>query len=386
MTASTSLLSLLIVGAGPFGLSMAAFAKHFGLDHVVTGRSLEFWRSNMPKGMLLRSGVDWHLDPFDRDTIVAYLSQRGLTTEEVQPLTLDLYLQYTEWFREQQKIEPTGSMVSHLDVADDGKLFAELSDGTTLRADNVLLATGFRHFAHTPPELASLFPTDSASHTCECTDLAAFAGKRCLIVGGRQSAFEWAALLRDNEASAVYVCYRHDTPMFVASDWSWVNATLARIAEEPTWYRSLPAHERKELDHRFWHEGRAKLEPWLRARIEQPNVHLLPGTNVTSSRQNPDGELEVSIDSGRTIVVDHVIFATGYKVDMSRLPYLSDRILGKMKTADGFPVLDADMQTSVPGLYVTSLPAARDFGLFFGFTSAVRASATIVGNALRRKG
>jgi hypothetical protein len=44
------------------------------------------------------------------------------------------------------------------------------------------------------------------------------------------------------------------------------------------------------------------------------------------------------------------------------------------------------MQTTVPGLFVTSLPAARDFGLFFAFTAAVRASAHIVGRALRPGG
>jgi hypothetical protein len=108
--------------------------------------------------------------------------------------------------------------------------------------------------------------------------------------------------------------------------------------------------------------------------------------NVSSCRESSGGALQVDLDNGQMRAVDHVIFATGYKVDMARVPFLSQRLRDGMKTEDGFPVLDAAMQTTLPGLYVTSLPATRAFGLFFGFTSAVRASAIIVGSALRHAG
>jgi hypothetical protein len=92
----------------------------------------------------------------------------------------------------------------------------------------------------------------------------------------------------------------------------------------------------------------------------------------------------VQLDAGDALEVDYVVFATGYKVDMRRVGLLQagnlrDRIVGR----DGFPVLDDSLQTTVPGLFITSLPATRDFGLFFAFTAAVRASARIVGRALR---
>jgi hypothetical protein len=56
------------------------------------------------------------------------------------------------------------------------------------------------------------------SHTCDLVDFAGLRGKRCLIVGGRQSAFEWAALIHEAGAAAVHVCYRHDTPAFKTAD------------------------------------------------------------------------------------------------------------------------------------------------------------------------
>jgi cation diffusion facilitator CzcD-associated flavoprotein CzcO len=231
-----------------------------------------------------------------------------------------------------------------------------------------------------------MIPAGRYSHTCDCVDLADLAGRRCLIVGGRQSAFEWAALLRERGAAAVYVCHRHDTPAFVESDWSWVNPMLAKFAREPAWYRDLADSDREKLNQRFWREGRMKLEPWLAPRLDHPSVELMPNTNVSSCRESSGGALQVDLDNGQMRAVDHVIFATGYKVDMARVPFLSQRLRDGMKTEDGFPVLDAAMQTTLPGLYVTSLPATRAFGLFFGFTSAVRASAIIVGSALRHAG
>ena len=48
---------LLIIGAGPFGLAMSAYARHLGIDHVIVGKPMDFWKANMPEGMYLRSGM-----------------------------------------------------------------------------------------------------------------------------------------------------------------------------------------------------------------------------------------------------------------------------------------------------------------------------------------
>ena len=94
--------------------------------------------------------------------------------------------------------------------------------------------------------------------------------------------------------------------------------------------------------------------------------------------------MRVHLDDGGQVDVDHVLYATGYKVDFPSVPLLAaGNLLDRVQCRDGFPVLDNFLQTTVPGLFVTSLPAARDFGLFFAFTAAVRASASIVGGALR---
>lgn len=370
---------LLIIGAGPFGLSLAAHARALGLETVVVGKPMGFWKDHMPRGMVLRSACDWHLDADGRHTIEAFLAMRGQSPGDVEPLSRDFYLDYADWFRRQAGIDPLPVKVRSLDRHANG-FVAALDDGTGLAARNVAVAVGFSNFPQAPQELVAMLPAGRWSHTCDMVDFAALRGERVLIVGGRQSAFEWAALLADEGAAEVHVSHRHDSPAFSASDWSWVNPLVDAMVDRPGWFRGLPKAEQDALAKRLWIEGRSKVEPWLEPRVMRPGVTLWPRTALASCRETGDG-LAVTLDNGDTLHVDHVILATGYKVRIEKVPFLAG-LLGQLAVRDGFPVLDEHFQTSIPGLFITSMPATRDFGPFFAFTISVRTSARLIGQAL----
>ena len=372
---------LLIIGAGPFGLAVAAHASHLGIEHVVVGKPMEFWRKNMPAGMYLRSACDWHLDPAGVHTIDCFLAERGLTAKDVEPLSLEFYLSYVEWFQKQKQIASLPLHVERLDVSDSG-FIATTIDGDTINARNVVIAPGFTHFKNIPPELRLRLPPGRFVHTCDFADFSTARNKRFLIIGGRQSAFEWAALLIEAGASAVYISHRHDSPAFAVADWSWVNPLVENIGHNPTWFRRLSQAEKDDVNHRLWAEGRLKVEPWLEARLNNDRVHVRPRTEVVECIENK-GEVTVTLSSGETITCDQIVLATGYKVDISRLPILSaGNILDQLETRNGFPVLDDHFQTSIKGLFITSMPATQDFGPFFAFTISVRVSAKLICEAL----
>jgi len=375
---------VLIIGAGPFGLSIAARASQLGLDYLIVGRPMEFWHKNMPKGMFLRSACDWHLDATNEHTIENYVASFGKKPGDVEPLSLDFYHSYVEWFQKEKGIEPVAQYVKRLDYDPQTQSFdAYFELQSQITAKRVVIAPGFKYFPNIPDELLSKLPKGRYSHTCDYVDFSDARGKRFLLVGGRQSAFEWAALLSEAGASEVHLSHRHESPSFEISDWLWVTPIVESIAKNPGWFRNLSQSEKEEMNRRLWAEGRLKIEPWLKPRLSTPRVKLWPKTQLKNCTERENGELSVELSDRTTLDVDKIILATGYKVNISNVPYLSaGNIIGRLETRNGFPVLKENFESSIPGLFVTSMAATQDFGPFFGFTIAARVSAQLICNAL----
>jgi thioredoxin reductase len=246
-----------------------------------------------------------------------------------------------------------------------------------------VIAVGFKYFKNLPQELTGRLPAGRWAHTCDLVDFTGIKGKRVLILGGRQSAFEWAALMSEAGAAEVHVSHRHDSPEFTAADWAWANPLVEAMAENPGWFRSLPQEQKDSISHRMWAEGRLKVEPWLESRVLKDTIKLWPRTQVVKCDKLPRGGVAVELDSGQTLMVDHIILATGYKVEIDQVPFLAQgNVLGKLNVQDGFPVLDNHFQTNIPGLFITSMAATQGFGPFFAFTLSVRTSAKLIGQAI----
>ena len=369
---------LLIVGAGPYGLAAAAYANGRGVSSLIVGEPMSFWRDHMPERMLLRSPLDWQIDPFHRRTLLAFLLERQISIAEADPLPVELFRDYAAWFQESYGLEPHPLWVSELRKAD-GVFSAFCDNGDQILAGSVLLVPGFAPFAHIPSELRPLVPEGRYSHTCDTIDLGRYRDRRCLIIGGRQSAYEWAALMAEQGAAEVHISHRHPQPSFEASDWSWVGAMIDATANQRGWWRGLAAEERESIRHHFWQEGRLKLEPWLLPRLSPEVIACHPGTTLGACLEHSSGALEARLDSGENLIVDDVLFATGYSVDISAMPLLSDPSIGAdIQQTDGFPVLDESFQSSVDGLFIAGLPATRDFGPFFGFVSGAPLAARMI--------
>jgi cation diffusion facilitator CzcD-associated flavoprotein CzcO len=375
--------SLLVVGAGPYGVAVAAQAIERGVDTVVAGHPMGFWTDHMPEGMFLRSGTDWHLDASGIDTFEAFIEERGLSAAHIDPVPIAVFLEYAAWFQTQKHVSVRDRLVSRLERNGD-EFVASLDDGTQIAADFVVAAPGAAYFRQFP-EWATLLPEGvRAAHTCDLVRFQELAGARVLVVGGRQSAYEWAALLGEHGVERVDIVHRHDIPRFERVSWKFVDPYMDATISRRGWWRSLSVTKQVEIAQEFWKVGRLTLEWWLAPRLADTRIRSWPGTHVVETAVGNSGTVSVALSSGDRLTFDRLVFATGYKSDLRRVPYLNG-LAGSLEVVDGFPVLDEAFQSSIAGLYITGFASTRDFGPFFGFTKGCPAAAMlIVDDVLRR--
>jgi len=367
---------LLVIGAGPYAIATAALSIERGIDTVILGRPMGFWHEHMPNKMFLRSGPDWHLDASGVDTFERYLDERQIRPDEVDPIPIDVFLSYAEWFSRRKGVEVRRDFVAKLDKPQE-QFEATLESGERIVADAVVAAPGIQHYA-VLPEWATAIPPGRSAHSCDLVSFDQLAGARVLIIGGRQSAYEWAALIGEAGAERIDVVHRHDVPRFERVSWRFVDVHVERTLTVPGYWRNLSTQERDAIDRRFWEVGRLTLEPWLTPRLDSSRITVWPGSHVReadASRHREALHLELS-DSTR-LAVDYVVFACGYRAQLGNVPYLTD-LLDRVELDDGFPVLDEALQTTLDGLYITGFSATKAFGPFFGFVKASPAAATLI--------
>jgi cation diffusion facilitator CzcD-associated flavoprotein CzcO len=266
--------ALLVIGAGPYGVAVAAYAQARGIATVVAGHPMALWRQHMPAGMFLRSSTDWHLDAEDVHTFAAFVEDRGIAAADIDPLPIAVFLDYTDWFIERSGLAIAQDMVTRLVRRGHG-FEATLAKGRRLVADRVVAASGIARFQRLPA-WAGEVPAHLQCHTCDFVDFAAVHDARLLIVGGRQSAYEWAALAADHGAARIDVVHRHAMPRFAPVSWAFVNPYIEQTLQTRGWWQGLPLERQQAISGEFWAAGRLRLDPWLTPRLPKDRVVRRP--------------------------------------------------------------------------------------------------------------
>jgi thioredoxin reductase len=292
------------------------------------------------------------------------------------PVPLDRFLAYGDWVQQQVAPDLDRRVVERVDADGDGFRMA-FTDGESLRARRVVVAAGIAPFAHRPTVAAHL-PAHLASHTADHRDLSVFGGRRILVVGGGQSALESAALLHEAGAQ-VEVAVRQDhltwlhggkyhrmlgrfAPLVYApTDVGPMG--LSRLVAVPDLFRRLPRPVQDPIAHRSIRPAGAA---WLGPRLRDVPIRL--GTQVRELTAHAEHVL-ATLSTDEVLPVDHVLFGTGYRVDVARYPFLAPGLVSRLQRAGGYPVLRHGMESSVPGLHFVGAPAAWSFGPTMRFVS-----------------
>ncbi len=364
---------VLVIGAGPFGLSISAHLSALEIGHRIVGRPMDTWRAHMPVGMWLKS------EPYASEIaapdagfdVSSYCRQHGIAyNNRVKPLSVEGFTDYGDWFTKELVPGVTDITVTGVEAVGGG-FKVSFADADPVTARQVVVASGVLPFATIPRELAGL-PRDLATHTAEHRHLDKFSGRTVAVVGAGQSALETAALLHESGAQVQLVVRRPavqwvDPNPETISGLGYVKRPVVKLCEgwhcafwnTPEAFRMLPRQMRVT-------KARTVLGPagawWLKARVDRV-IDTLTSHKVVGAEPQ-DGGVRLTLDGPRqqTLDADHVIAGTGFKIDLTKLGFLGDALLGRIETLAGYPVLSRAGESTVPGLYFVGAPSAVSIG------------------------
>lgn len=368
---------VIIIGAGPYGLSAAAHLRNIpGLQTRIFGQPMSFWEQNMPAGMLLRSpwSASHIADPKNNLTLDAYVAANGNHLPE--PIPLARFVNYGRWFQSQVAPDLDRRKIRRVESAADGfQVTAE--DGETFRTKRVVVATGIEPFANWPTEFAGL-PKNLVSHAVAHGNLKPFKGKRVMVVGGGQSALESTALLNEAGADVTLVMRRPELRWLkwraallkikvigrvLYSPRDVGPAGISQLVARPDLFRIFPRGMQDKM-------GKRSIKPagavWLQSRLKDARIRT---NSFVQSAQPSAGKLTVKLNDGTEQDCDHLLLATGYRIDISKYEFLERNLVNRIERFEGYPRLRTGLESSVPGLFFLGAPAAWSFGPVARFVS-----------------
>jgi hypothetical protein len=378
-----------VIGAGPYGLSATVKLRRAGVDTRIFGQPMSFWRS-MPIGMKLRSNLSATniVETGGPLSLRTFGEQTGQAI--VAPVPLAQFIQYGLWVQRHGVPDLDQRQVVRLARAHGGFRLT-LDDGEELSARRAVVACGISRFAHRPPAFDHL-PAAAVSHTGEHHDLSKFADQRVAVIGGGQSAFECAALMAERGAEVEVLARSEDVVWLRGMAIKTRLGPLGPIVYAPTdvgplWYsrlisvpdlfRRLPREWQERIAHRAI---RPACSHFVRVRLDGVTISL--GVSVTGADANQDG-IRLECTDGSDRHVDHLMLGTGYRVDVTKYPFLDRGLLDRLRRTDGYPLLARGLESSVPGLHIIGAPAAWSFGPTLRFVSGSWYASRAVADAIK---
>ena len=377
---------IVIIGAGPYGLSVAAHLRARGMGFRIFGKPMSNWREKMPRDMLLKSdGFASNIsDPADVLSLEAFCAEQGLPYgAEGHPIPCQTFIAYGEAFQQRFVPEVEDRRVVALRRSGDG-FTVQLDDGEIVAADKVVIGIGISDFPYVPPALADL-PDEFATHAARHAAFDEFRGRSVAVVGSGSSGIDLAALLHEAGASVQLIARRSalrfhtqpelQRPLFERLRWpntgigpGWPSVLYT---EAPLAFHALPRDTRL----RIVRTSHGPAGGWyMRDRILGQVPHLAGYAPCAGWVSGGQVHLQLSAADGSQteIAADHVIACTGYRIDLRTVDFLDASLVGELNLVSGLPVLSRNFETSVGGLYVIGPAAAFSFGPMFRFVLGAR--------------
>jgi hypothetical protein len=246
-------------------------------------------------------------------------------------------------------------------------------------------------------------PPNRVIHTSDITTFDAFKGRHIAVIGAGQSALEAAALLHEAGAHPELLVREdrilwHHQVQRQRSLWRRLRSPISGLGTGPKGWALT--HFPGAL-HRFPTDFRTRFVKthlpaegawWLRERFENRVPARFKTTVVDAREERGKAVLQVQNCTGgpRPLEVDQVIAGSGYDISVDRLTYLDPDLRAQVRRIERSPRLNANFESSVPGLSFVGSSSAMSFGPLFRFVvgadyTARTVSAHLASRARARK-
>lgn len=396
-------IDIAIIGAGPYGLSLAAHLNKQGANFRIFGHPMGFWRDHVPRMLRLKAeGFALNLfDPDSRSTLERFCRERGYPYASIgKPIPNNIFIEYGEAFQKTHVPQLEPFLVRHLSQMRDGFMLT-LDTGENVFARNVVMAIGIQHFPCIPPAARNL-PPERFSHTFNETAFEQFAGKRVAVIGAGASAVDTASFLHEAGAET-FICTRRPK--------IWINnppepikglKLLARRVKKPlsglgTGWRSRMACDLPDIFHMLPAKLRLRITrghlgpaaSWVTGQVVREKVPIWLNLDLQKAHmRDQQVHLEfqdIKVDRRCMVEVDHVFFGTGVQVDPERIPFVDPALARAIRKDDNMPRLSHNFESSVLGLYFIGPLAAGSFGPMLRFAWGARFAARRLSARFRRQ-
>ncbi|WP_164779583.1 NAD(P)-binding domain-containing protein [Paenibacillus kobensis] len=367
------MLDLVIVGAGPYGISLAANASAQQLSYRMFGQPMSFWKEDMPQNMYIRTPCQFvsFSDYESRYTMERFAEETDAVLD--YPLPRSSFIQYASWFMKKNEVTYIPEKVKKI-RGSEYCFEVELMTGETYMTRNVVIATGISDFKYIPEVLRGQFGT-YVSHSSGYTSFSAFINKSVIVLGSGQSAWEAAVLLREAEVD-VEIIYRRMLPNYSVNRMD--DFRLQTLGNQ--FYGLSPLVKQRIRDSEMSSAPVAAfLQPLVEGKVRQTGNVTIEKTETSSDK------IILTLSDGTRRIADHVIAATGFMMNVNNLPMLSIQLKREIQREQGdvrYPRLNGSFETSVRGLYFAGPLTAYSHGPTFLFLLGLRKTARSITQAI----
>lgn len=346
----------LIIGAGPYGLSLANYLSHYRKPFVIAGKPMELWRRHTFDSMRLRSDTATSEigHPEDGFSFERFRMETGLSLSDTKgQLPVSVFRDYINWCESRFRFDIREQYVTHLQRQSSGLYAATLDDGKIIRSQQVILATGIAHHLHIPNNLQQ---AKRIIHSYDVQTIQSLQDRRVLVVGAGQSAAESIAVLQNNRNRVDW--YTRSDPIFFSEPLNLPKWVFNQIVRLPRLFRALPPQ------------------------LLDSTLGLFSATTITPNFENMLDQHQRFTRCPDLSAYDAIIAATGYRYHLRDLPFMDGALRQKIRQYRNLPVVSPRFESSVPGLYFLGAMTEPFFGPSMKFMIGARYSAAVVSRAL----